>query len=178
MKKRRKLTRQALLLALSLIIYVVETALPPLLPGVPGVRLGLSNVFVLYALWVMGISPAVWIMVLKSILGPIFSGAPTAMFYALAGGGASLAVMIVLKRVLRDRIGLAGISVAGALCHNAAQIAVAALFTSTAAIFSYLPVLAAMSVPTGIFTGLLAAGIARMTKSLWNASTNEEDNKK
>ncbi len=173
MKKSRRITLQAILLSLTLIIYVIESALPPLLPGVSGVRLGLSNVFILYTLCVLGISPAVWLMIAKCILGPIFAGAPTAIFYSLAGGILSLMTMIVMKKIFCDKIGLVGISVTGAIMHNVGQLLMAALLTSTGAIFIYLPTMTAMSILTGIVTGLLTGAIIRITRRIWNPPNEE-----
>ena len=162
----RKTTFIALLAAFSLITYFIESLLPPLIPAVSGARLGLSNIFILYALYAFGWLPAAILALIKSFLGPIFAGAPTGIFFSLAGSILSLATMALLKNVAKVRFGVAGISVAGSLMHNIGQAVIAALFTSTAAVAIYFPVLALISVPCGIITGVAADRLLKITRNI------------
>lgn len=162
----RKTTFIALLAAFSLITYFIESMLPPLVPAVSGARLGLSNIFILYALYAFGWLPAALIALIKSLLGPIFAGAPTGIFFSLAGSALSLAAMALLKNISKIRFGVVGISVAGSLMHNAGQAVIAALFTSTAAVLIYFPLLALISVPCGIITGVAADRLLKITRNI------------
>lgn len=158
-QKPRTLSRTALLLAFALITYAIESAVPPLVPGMMGARLGLANVFILYALFTMGAGPAIAIMLLKGILAPILVGSPTGIFYSLAGGALALAAMIFVKK--RWSFGIAGISVTGAFFHNLGQLIAASLLLGSGSVFYAFPQMAALSVPIGIFTGLLCAGLIK-----------------
>ena len=48
----RKLTSLALLLSISLIIFIIEAQLPSLTP-IPGVKLGLVNIITVYAIFIL-----------------------------------------------------------------------------------------------------------------------------
>lgn len=162
----KKSTYTALLITMALIIYIIESSLPPLIPGVAGARLGLTNIFVLYALYALGWQSALWIIIIKSLLGPIFSGMPTGIFFSLAGSILSLSTMILLKIFSNNKVGLLGISVSGALMHNVGQIIVAIIFTGTFSIITYFPILAIISVPCGIIIGLLCTWILKLTQNI------------
>ena len=162
----RKSTYTSLLIAFALVIYIVESALPPLIPGVAGARLGLSNIFVLYALYALGWQSAFWVILIKSLFGPILSGTPTGIFFSLVGSGLSLATMIFLKNLLNSKIGIVGVSVVGSLMHNVGQFIVAIIFTSTISISTYFPILASISVPCGIITAVSCSGILKLTESI------------
>ena len=162
----RKTTFIALLAAFSLITYFIESLLPPLIPAISGARLGISNIFILYALYAFGWPSALMVAVIKSLLGPLLAGAPTAMFFSLSGTALSLVTMTVLKNVFKGRFGLPGISVAGALMHNAGQMIMAMIFTSSPFIAAYFPALAMIAVPCGIITGVAADRLLKATHNI------------
>jgi heptaprenyl diphosphate synthase len=162
----KRTTFLALLMAFSLITYFIESLLPPLVPAVSGARLGLSNIFILYALYAFGWKDAMFVALVKSFLGPIFAGAPTGIFFALGGSILSLSTMVLLKNMSGIKFGLVGVSVAGSLLHNVGQMAIAVLFTSTVSIVLYFPVLALVSIPCGIITGIAADRLLKVTENI------------
>ncbi len=162
----RKNTFISLLAAFALITYFLESLLPPLIPAVSGARLGLSNVFILYALYAFGWRSALIIALIKSLLGPIFAGAPLGIFFSLAGSILSLTTMSLLKKWTGEKIGLIGISVVGSLMHNIGQIIIAILFTSTFFVALNFPILAMVSVPCGIITGVIADRLLKVTNGI------------
>jgi len=166
MRTLNKKTYISLLIALSLIMYVVESSLPPLIIGVAGARLGLSNIFVLYALYALGWQSAIWVLLIKSFLGPLLVGAPTAIFFSLSGGMLSLSAMSLIKQLTHDEVRLIGVSIIGAFMHNIGQIIIAMVFTKTVSIIIYFPYLALISVPCGIITGTAAGWILKLTQNI------------
>ncbi len=162
----KKSTFTLILIVIALIVYSIESALPPLVPGIAGARLGLSNVFVLYSLYALGWQSALWVVIARSILGPLITGAPISMFFSISGSLFSLFTMIVIKKAGRDKIGLVGVSVCGSLMHSFGQMLMAYLFTKTALILTYFPVMAAISVPCGIITGVAAGWVLKITRSV------------
>lgn len=84
----RKLTHMAVLTAVALTIFVLEAQLPPLVPMIPGVKLGLANVVTVYAIFALGSGPAAMILLARVVLGSLFAGGST-IFYSLAGGCAA-----------------------------------------------------------------------------------------
>ena len=165
--KTRKLAFLALLSAAALIIFTAEAQLPPVVP-VPGIKLGLSNIIILTALYLYGPWEAAAVMLIKILLGSVFSQTPSAIIYSAAGGALSLAVMTPLSRILKENQ-LWGLSAFGAMAHNIGQLAAAIAVLGSPGLLWYLPVLLLSGTVTGAFTGLCAAPvIPRLRKMIDN----------
>ena len=148
----RRLTRDAILTGVALIIFSLELMLPGLTP-VPGIKLGLSNIITLFALFAISAKDAALILALRILLGALICGNVSALLYSACGGAVSFLVMLLLSKILSDRqIWVAG--VLGALFHNIAQLAAAMLIAQTPSLIVYLPVLALGGIVAGLFTGL------------------------
>ena len=162
--KSRRLALSAVLAAIALTIFVLEAQIPLPLP-VPGLKLGLSNVVTLFALAVLGWKEAMVILLVRIVLGNIFTAQIMALLYSLAGGLLSFAIMALLLRVLkRSQLWVAGVF--GGIAHNLGQMAVAVAVTGTPALLMYLPVLLLCGIVTGAFTGLCAQLLRnRLTKT-------------
>ena len=162
--KSRRLALSAVLAAIALTIFVLEAQIPLPLP-VPGLKLGLSNVVTLFALAVLGWREAMVILLVRIVLGNIFTAQIMALLYSLAGGLLSFAVMALLLRVLkRSQLWVAGVF--GGIAHNLGQMAVAVAVNGTPALLMYLPVLLLCGIVTGAFTGLCAQLLRnRLTKT-------------
>ena len=154
MKKLRKLTLASLLCAAGLVVFVIEAQIPPL-TNIPGIKLGLSNVFTMLALFWVGPSWAFGTMLVRVSLGSLLTGQTMAFFYSLSGGTAAFLAMWALKRPLGEKK-LWVLSAFGAMAHNLGQMAAAVWITRTPALLYYLPVLMVSAIVTGIFTGLCA----------------------
>lgn len=152
----RRLTLDACLTAVALTLFVIELQLPPLVPALPEIKLGLANVITLVAVFVLRPSDAVAIQYVRILLGCVFSGRITAMAYSLAGGTLCLVAMLLMRHILTDKQTWVA-SVAGALAHNAGQLAVAVVMLGTRGLAAvYLPILAFAGTLAGIFTGAAA----------------------
>jgi len=153
----KTIARFGMLTAVALVLGYVEHLVP--ISPIPGIKLGLSNTVLLYAIYLMGAKSALALMVLKVLLsGLLFSG-PTAMLYSFAGGVLSLAVMLLASIV--PGLSIIGVSVCGAVAHNIGQCAVAALVVQIRAIFAYLPVLLLAAAAMGVVTGVVAKYVFR-----------------
>lgn len=152
--KTKKLIFTAVLTAAALVTFVIESAIPPLTP-IYGIKLGLSNIFTLFALYAVGKKEAFALMFVRVTLGNILTGQIMAYSYSLAGGILSFAVMLILIKFISVKQ-LWVTSAISAVFHNAGQIAVAVMLTQTVEIAYYLPILVISGVITGIFTGLCA----------------------
>ncbi|HIR69396.1 MAG: Gx transporter family protein [Oscillospiraceae bacterium] len=151
--KAKNMARFGLLIGLALVLGYVESVLP-IAPGLPGVKLGLGNTVLLFGLYMLGEKQTVWLMLGKVLLSGLLFGTPSAYLYSLAGGICSLCAMWGLRRL--PGMGLIGVSVGGAVCHNLGQLAVAALVVGTAPVLSYLPILLVSAIITGMITGVAA----------------------
>lgn len=163
--KTKKLTAMALLTAIALTIFMVEAQIPPVVP-LPGVKLGLSNIVTVFAVFAMGPKEAAAILFCRIFLGSIFAGNFSSILYSASGGALAILVTILLRRVLTHKqLWVAGSL--GAVAHSVGQMAMAVLMTGTPAIAVYLPMLVAISIVTGLFTGLCAQFLVNRGNNLW-----------
>lgn len=152
--KTKKLTLMAMLLAIALIIFTLEAQLPPLVP-IPGVKIGLANIITLISIYLIGRKEAFAILILRIVLGSVFSGNGIGFIYSVSGALLAFAAMGVLSAFLKeDKIWV--VSVFGAIAHNIGQIAAACFMVKSAQILWYLPLLTISAVITGMFTGIAA----------------------
>lgn len=163
-QKARKIALSGLLTSLMLVFGLIERQFP-LTAAVPGVKLGLANSVLLYALYMMGVRQTVILMLLKSLMSWLIYMNMSAMLYSLAGGILSVAAMILLSRV-KD-VSAVGVSALGAVFFNIGQIFMAAWVLSTPQlIVTYLPILMVSGVVTGILTGVVAQMVMKHLKHL------------
>lgn len=159
-KPVHKFALTAVLLSLALVLSLLENYLLSLVSlTIPGIRLGVANLCVLTALYLMGFFPALTICILKSMLTGIFSGALTSILFSLMGGILSLLVMYLVKTFGQKWFSIVGVSIFGACMHNVGQICAAILLTATPQFISYLPILLIAGVVTGILIGLICQGV-------------------
>lgn len=149
----RRIARYALLTALAMVLSWLE-AMVPTSAAVPGMKLGLTNLVVIFALYRMGLRDAAAISLVRVALVSMTFGSAYSFAYSLAGAALSLAVMAVLQRT--GRFSILGVSVAGGVCHNLAQILVAMAVLGSGHIVWYLPALLVSGVLAGAAVG--AAG--------------------
>lgn len=154
MKNVRKLIFLSLLVSIALVIYIIEGQIPVLVPGVPGIKLGLANSISLFALITFGGKEAILIMFLRTLLGSFLGGNMYSFVYSIAGGLFSNIVMIILYKRFNKYLSLWGISVCGAVFHNIGQLLVASLVIQDFRVYLYLPILLIAGVITGYFIGV------------------------
>lgn len=158
--KTKKLTTLGLSVALALILSYVESLLPPLM-AVPGVKVGLPNIVILFLLYRYGWKEAASVSLLRLVLtAALFTGF-AAFFYGLSGAVLSLLGSALLKK--SGRFSPLGVSAAGGVLHNLGQIALAALVLDSGYIFAYLPVLLLSGTAAGALVGLLTGVLIQRT---------------
>ena len=155
MNKVRRMVLISLLVAMASAVHYIEGLVPVLVPALPGAKLGLANVFSLFALISLGPRDAFAVVVLRCLLTAAVWGQPVSLAYSLAGGLLSMLVMWLLYRRGKGRLSLYGISAAGAFLHNVGQLCAAALILQSGYVFGYLPFMTVIAVPTGLFVGML-----------------------
>ena len=163
--KIRKLTVMAMLTAVALIIFTVEAQIPALVP-IPGIKLGLSNIITVFAVFMLGSWEAALILAARIFLGAVFAGNFSTILYSAGGGALAILVTILLKRILTmKQLWVAGCM--GAIAHSIGQMTVAVLITQTPGLLIYLPVMLVCSIITGTFTGLCAQFLVQRGDKLW-----------
>ncbi|WP_455716695.1 Gx transporter family protein [Anaerosporobacter sp.] len=154
LRNTRRLVLTGLLFAIAMVLSIVESSLPPILVGVPGVKMGLSNIAVMYALFFLNKRQAYTIAILKAGFVFLTRGA-VASLLSLCGGILSLTIMIILMVIFKKRISYLILSIFGAVFHNIGQlVAISFIFTSIY-IWAYLPVLLFSGILAGIATSIL-----------------------
>lgn len=162
--ERRETIQLSLLVAVAVSIYTVESLLPNPLPWM---RLGLSNAIVLLSIVGFGFRGGLLVSVLRTLLGSLVIGTflSPAFLFALAGGVSSAVLMGTVYRFLPRTFSLVGISILGALTHNAVQLTLASLlFIKRAEILFLLPIFGLLSVSTGAVTGGVAHWLSLRVK--------------
>ena len=160
----KKIARLALLAAIALTIFLVEAQIPALVP-IPGVKLGLANIVTVFTVFALGAKEGAAVLFVRIFLGAVFAGNFSTIFYSAAGGGCAIAVTILLRKILtKKQLLVAGCL--GAVAHSVGQMAMAVLLTGTPGLLVYLPVMIAISIVTGLFTGLCAQFLVNRG-SLW-----------
>lgn len=150
----KKLSALALFTTLSLAVFAIESAIPPLVP-IPGIKLGLANIITLIILRHFSAREAFLVLISRILLSALLFGQALSLLYSLAGGLCSLLVMAFIMKLLQKKlIFLTGAM--GGLTHNMGQLAVALAITATPGVIAYLPFLVLSGILTGIFTGFCA----------------------
>ena len=155
--KSSKLARYGLLIALALALSWLESLLPPL--GVPGVKLGLPNLVIVFALYRLGMWDTWQLSVVRVLLASALFGSGVSLAYSVAGAVLSLAVMGLLKKT--GKFSPVGVSVAGGVAHNAGQILVAMALLETARLAWYLPVLWISGTAAGVLIGIVSGELVQ-----------------
>ena len=151
--KIRRMVLTGLLFAVILVLSILENELQIPVP-VPGVKLGLSNIVVMYSLFFVGKGDATLLAVLKALFVFLTRGA-VASLLSLCGGILSITIMILLLLIFKEKISYLSISIFGAVFHNLGQfIAISLLYTSLY-LWAYLPVLLISGVIAGVATSIL-----------------------
>lgn len=160
----KKLTTLALFSTISLAIYAIESAIPPLVP-IPGIKLGLANIITLILLQFFSVKEAALVLLVRMLLSTLLFGQALSLLYTFAGGLLSLLLMALVMQLLHRKMTYLTGAVGG-LAHNLGQLLAAFFITSTAGVFAYLPFLILSGILTGLFTGL-CAGFAGKYLGKW-----------
>ncbi len=165
--KTKKMVFTGLITALALVSFVIEGAIPPITP-IYGIKLGIANVFTLFALYALGTYEAAAVLFIRIFLGTIFAGQAVSFIYSMAGGVLSFVFMLILKRYFTiKRVWV--LSVICAVAHNTGQIIAAIFMLQSFAIIYYLPILIISGIIAGAFTGVCAEFVLlRIQKTKFN----------
>ena len=156
--KTQKLTVMALTTAIALVLSFVESQIPAFV-AVPGVKMGLANIAIVYALYRLGWKEAAIISLIRVVLVSLLFGSAASFLYSLAGAVLSLLGMALLKKT--GKFTEIVVSVAGGILHNIGQIAMASIILETDALRYYLPFLLVSGILAGVVIGLISGILIR-----------------
>ena len=161
--KTKRVAFLGMCIALSMILSYFESLIPPLV-AVPGIKVGLPNLVMVFMLYKIGWKETAIVSILRVILVGILFGTPLSMIYSLAGATLSLIGMILLKKT--NLFAPVTVSVVGGILHNVGQIVTACIVMSTSQIAYYLPVLLISGTVAGIIIGYVAALILKRLEKM------------
>ena len=157
----RSVVHMGMLVALAMILSFIESQIPAFV-AIPGMKIGLANIAVVFALYTLGFRDALAVSLTRVVLSALLFGSVLSGLYSLCGALLSLTVMALLHRT--GLFGVVGVSVSGAVSHNLGQTAAAWLILRTRAIVYYLPFLLMSAVAGGIVIGLVSAVLVARLK--------------
>ena len=153
--KTKKVTFLSLMVAYSLVLYIIETYIPnPLIAIFPGAKLGLSNIITLVSLLILGVRDTFIILTVRIILSSIFAGPMSYLLFSIGGAYLSLICMYLCNKI--NNLSIIGVSIVGAIGHNIGQLLVASMIVQNINMIGYLPFMLIASLVTGIFVGLVS----------------------
>ena len=160
MKNTHKISLLGVLTAAAIVMSIIEGFIPSV--GIPGIKLGLANIFILVTLYELGPKEAILVNVLRVYLSALLRGTIMTMGFVMSLSGAALSFLAMLLFYLIVRkFSIIGVSVIGALFHAAAQLLVAWAYMGASIVLFYLPFIGLSAIITGVLVGIVAQIIIR-----------------
>lgn len=153
MMETKRITRMGMLTSLSLLLSYVETLLPSFFT-VPGIKLGLANSAVVFALYTLPLRDVLFISLLRVFISGMLFGNVLSLLYSLSGAVLSFLVMALMKKM---KLSITAVSISGAVVHNMAQLLVAFSLVRSRALRYYLPFLILSGALTGFAIGRVSS---------------------
>lgn len=159
--KTLRLTTLALTISFAMVLSYIESRIPAFV-AIPGIKVGLANIAVIFSLYKFGIKEAITVSILRVFLVSMLFGSPVSLIYSISGALLSLLTMIILKKL--TPLSEVAISVTGGVMHNVGQIAAASFMLSTNIVVYYLPFLLVSGTVAGIVVGIVSAILVKKVR--------------
>lgn len=170
MKKPNKFTARrvalcGLFLALALIVSLIESYIPPIIPALPYAKIGLGNVVLLACFLLLGVGEGYAVLVLRCLLNAVFSANMASLIWSFPSALVAYTIMVLLAKT--KFFSICGLSVVGGIVHNTIQICVASAVVARG-VFAYLPYMMLAGAIAGFVTGILCHFIVVLLKDKLN----------
>lgn len=152
--KTKTITCVAMLFAITVVLMSIEAVIPPIPTLPPGIKLGLSNIVVMYCLFFLNAKYAFAILLMKSAFVFLTRGA-IAFLLSFSGGILSILIMIMILKLKKFNLSYIIISISASIGHNLGQILVSSIILKNKAVLFYIPILIISGIFMGIVTGVL-----------------------
>lgn len=162
-ERTRRVALCGLLIAMMLVLGFVESRIP-IDAGIPGIKLGLSNGVLIFAVYMLDLPTAWMLMALKVVLSGLLFGGFSKIMYAIAGGVLSMICMSVLSKV--KGMHPVTVSMAGGAMHNIGQVALAMVILHNGQLLYYMAVLILVGLGCGALTGIVADSVMKHLKTI------------
>lgn len=156
----KKISRLAMLLAISVVLNIIESFLPIFNGIIPGLKIGLANIVILIVIYSYGFKEALTISILRVFLVGILRTGLFSMsfFFSLGGSLLSVLLMCLVKKI--TKLSMIGVSIIGSISHTLGQIIIAIIFYNLNMIY-YMSWALILAIPTGILIGYLTREIKK-----------------
>lgn len=148
----KKITLSAVMTAFALVLSYVELLIPPIWSAVPGIKMGLPNIVIIFLLYKLSFMYAFSVSIIRTFMVALLFGNVLSLAYSISGAVLSLGIMWLLKKT--NLFSTVGVSIAGGVFHNLGQIITAIIIMQTKEIGYYMIVLIPSGIIAGIFVGL------------------------
>lgn len=150
--KTKKLTMLALILAIAFILSWIEYIIS--LPvAIPGIKIGLANLAILFTLYVFNVGDTFLVLVGRLLLNALLFGNVLSLIYSAAGGVLSFIVMALCVKIFNMNTVIT--SIFGGIFHNFGQTIIAFFILNNALVWTYFPYLLIGGIITGAFNGII-----------------------
>ena len=150
--KTKKVALLGVLTSVALVLSYIEAILPPVWSAVPGIKMGLPNVVIIFLLYRFGVKEAAVVSFIRIFIVALLFGNVMTLAYSCAGAFLSIVLMAAFKKI--NAFSVVGISIIGGVAHNLGQIIVAIFLFDTVQIGYYMAVLAVTGTIAGVLIGL------------------------
>ena len=161
--KTKKVAFLGLAIALAMVLSFVESQIPALV-AIPGIKVGLPNLVMVFLLYKVGWKETVIVSIIRIVLVSLLFGNVQTMTFSIAGAVLSLLGMILLKKT--NWFSAITVSIVGGILHNVGQIIAACLWTETAEVVFYLPVLLVSGTIAGAVIGIIVGMLVKRLEKI------------
>lgn len=153
----KRIAKLSMLLSISVVLGLIESFIPIMNGIVPGIKLGLANIVIVFAIYELSFKDAIYISVLRVFLIGILRTGLFSISFFFSLGGALLSIVFMYLAKVYTKMSIVGVSVVGSIFHSIAQIIIACIFLSNINIVYYLPILLISSIVTGVVVGSISS---------------------
>lgn len=157
--KTKKVVFLGVMTSVALVLSYLEAILPPITAAIPGIKMGLPNIVMLFLLYRFGVKESAMVSLVRLFIVALLFGNVMTLAYSFAGAALSLLLMAICKKT--KIFSVVGTSVVGGVAHNLGQILVAIVLLDTVQLGYYMAVLAITGTIAGVFVGLAGALILK-----------------
>lgn len=167
----KKIALSGLFLALALIVSLLESLLPPIVPALPYAKLGLGNVVLLMCFVLVGVREGYCVLLLRCLLAAVFAGNFSSLMWSVPAALAAYTAMYLLYKT--RFFSTVALSAVGGMVHNAVQMAVG-VGVAGSAVAVYLPYMLVAGGVAGVATGIVCHFVLAVAER-GNLAVNRSD---
>lgn len=162
--KTRRIALLGVLTSVALVLSYLEVMLPPISTAVPGIKMGLPNLIIIFVLYKFGLKEAVTVSLIRVFIVALLFGNVMTLAYSVAGAVLSLGLMTLFKKI--NLFSQIGVSIIGGISHNLGQILVAIFLFDTIQIGYYMIVLSITGTIAGVVIGIISSILVKKLEKI------------